>query len=349
MPGRTAAIVSFRLGGTDGVAIEAAKWGSALESLGFDVYTVAGVGRVDLLVEGMAMHADQPPDPAEVRDALSRADLVVVENLCSLPLNPPAAAIVADVLRARPAVMHHHDLPWQRGATSHMPPPPDDPAWRHVTVNEISRRQLAERGIRAVCIRNRFDVDEPRGDRQATRARIGVDTGRLLVLQPTRAIPRKNVQGGIALADALGADYWLLGAAEDGYAPDLERILREAPVRVIHGGGAGGGEDREELAMRDVYAACDVVVMPSYWEGFGNPAVEAAVHRKPLVVGPYPVADELAAYGFEWFPLRDPARVGRWLAGDDRSLIDRNARVAREHFSLTQLPGELHRLLDALQ
>ena len=31
----------------------------------------------------------------EIADALASADLVVVENLCSLPLNPPAAAAVA--------------------------------------------------------------------------------------------------------------------------------------------------------------------------------------------------------------------------------------------------------------
>ena len=65
------------------------------------------------------------------------ADLVVVENLCSLPLNPAACRLLADVLRSRRALLRHHDLPWQREATSGMPAPPDDPAWVHVTVNEL--------------------------------------------------------------------------------------------------------------------------------------------------------------------------------------------------------------------
>ena len=49
------------------------------------------------------------------------AELVVVENVCSLPLNlaAPRAAIATaiDATSAR-VVLHHHDLPWQRPATA---------------------------------------------------------------------------------------------------------------------------------------------------------------------------------------------------------------------------------------
>ncbi len=43
----TCAIVSFRLGLTDGVSIVADSWAEALDRLGFDVVTVAGEGPVD--------------------------------------------------------------------------------------------------------------------------------------------------------------------------------------------------------------------------------------------------------------------------------------------------------------
>ncbi|HVA05602.1 MAG TPA: hypothetical protein VNG12_02560, partial [Acidimicrobiales bacterium] len=99
MPGPTAAIVSFRLGGTDGVAIEAAKWQWALRERGFGVFSVAGTGRADHLLDGLAMGAPEPPSRAELESVLSGADLVVVENLCSLPLNPAACSLVADVLQ----------------------------------------------------------------------------------------------------------------------------------------------------------------------------------------------------------------------------------------------------------
>ena len=84
-------MVSFRLGGGDGVAVEAAKWAGALGLLGWAVRTVAGAGPVDTVLPGLAMDAAEPPTRAEVDDALAGADLVIVENLCSLPLNPQAA------------------------------------------------------------------------------------------------------------------------------------------------------------------------------------------------------------------------------------------------------------------
>ncbi len=117
----TACLVSFRLGGGDGVAIEAAKWAAALGVLGWDVVTVAGSGPVDVVVPGLAMDAAEAPSAAEVTGALAGADLVVVENLCSLPLNPAASSVVAAACAGRPTVLHHHDLPWQRPHLAHLP------------------------------------------------------------------------------------------------------------------------------------------------------------------------------------------------------------------------------------
>ncbi|HXW39045.1 MAG TPA: hypothetical protein VEJ44_05075, partial [Acidimicrobiales bacterium] len=155
----TAALLSFRLGGTDGVAVEAAKWRGALEELGFGTRTVAGEGVADEVLPGLAMAAAEPPTPGEVAHALSGADLVVVENLCSLPLNRRAAEVVARVLAGRPAVLRHHDLPWQRPQFVGHPPPPTDPHWRHVTVNRLSGHQLASFGLASTTVYNSFDVD----------------------------------------------------------------------------------------------------------------------------------------------------------------------------------------------
>ena len=337
------AIVSFRLGGSDGVAVEATKWAGALRALGFEVRTVAGEGPVDRLVPGLAIAAAEPPTRGEVDDALAGADLVVVENLCSLPLNEGAAAVVTTVLRNRPAVLHHHDLPWQRKQYAGYPPPPDDPAWAHVTVNERSRHELARVGIAATVVRNAFDVDAPEGDRADTRRWLGIDDGTRLVLQPTRAIPRKNVAGGIALAEAIGATFWLLGPAEDGFGPELERLLAEARTPCLAGLAVGGSG----RPVADAYAACDLVVLGSTWEGFGNPAIESAVYRRPLAIGPYPVAAELAAFGFRWFALDDVAASSAFLDAPDQALIDHNQLVARRHFALRDLPGRIGQVLES--
>lgn len=341
----TAALVSYRLGGADGVSVEAAKWTWALSQLGFAVYTVGGAGPVDHLVPGLGLEATEPPRQADLEPALTKADLVIATNICSLPLNPAAGHAVAAACRGRPSVMHHHDLPWQRPQFRRYPAPPDDPSWRHVTINDLSRRELAERGIKAAVIHNTFDPEPRHGRGDALRQELGVEPGAKLLLQPTRGLYRKNVPGGITLAERLDATYWLLGPAEDGYGPQLKRIVAQARCPVIHRWGHLAGTT---FALADAYAASDLVVLPSIWEGFGNPAIESAMHRLPLAIGPYPVARELAAYGFRWFPLQRAADVAGWLRAPDLGLLPHNLDVARRHFSLHDLPHRLARLVDGL-
>jgi len=332
-------MVSYRLGGGDGVAVEAAKWAGALGLLGWTVRTVAGAGPVDVLLPGLAIGAAEPPSRVDVARALAGADLVIVENLCSLPLNPAAAAVVAAACAGRPTVLHHHDLPWQRPQLAHLPAPPDDAAWAHVTINELSRMELAGRGIVATTLYNSFDADPPPGERSALRAALGLREETCLLLQPTRALARKNVAGAIALAEALDATYWLLGPAEDGYGPELERLVAGARCPVLRGQPDG------DWSVGDAYAASDAVLLPSSWEGFGNPSVESATHRRPLAIGPYPVAAELAAFGFQWFDAADPAPLGRWLRRPDARLLAHNHAVAADHFNLADLPTRLAEVL----
>jgi mannosylglucosylglycerate synthase len=339
----TAALLSFRLGGSDGVTVEADKWGWALEELGFATITVAGAGLVDRVVPGLAIGSSEPPTRTEVTAALADADLVIVENLCSLPLNPEAARVVAQALAGRPAVLHHHDLPWQRPHLSDHPPPPVDRRWSQVTINELSRHQLADRGIAATTVYNTFEVPAPREGRTVAeierrrgkvRRALGVGDEQRLVVQPTRAIPRKNVAGGMQVAVDLDAVYWLLGPAEDGYGPELDALVAGAAGPVVLGLPPGV----PDFMVEDAYRAADVVTLPSTWEGFGNPTIESVAHRRPLVVGPYPVAEELAAFGFRWFGLHETDRLRGWLDAPDPELLDHNLAVAEARFSIRDLP-----------
>jgi mannosylglucosylglycerate synthase len=333
-------VVSFRLGGTDGVSIESEKWIRAFRALGHDVRTLAGDGQADIIMPELAIRATRAPRDRDLHDALSGADVVIVENLTSLPLNVPARDALYRVLDDRRALFRHHDLAWQRTDSIDDETPRDNPRWRHVTINDLSRRELLARGVVAETVLNAFDCAPPLGIRDRTRRALGVADEHVLLF-PTRAIPRKNVAGALELAASLDATLWLLGPAEDGYESTLRQLVANSPARVI-------SKRPEGIDIHDAYAACDLVVMPSTWEGFGNPVIESVTHGRPLAVYPYPVLREIAAFGFRFFDLDEAGAIANFLAEPDEELLEQNAVIAREHFNVANLPARLAALLETL-
>ncbi len=331
-------VISFRLGGTDGVSIEAAKWIGALRSLGHHVRTIAGDGDADVIMPELAIRATQAPESQELTTLLGGADLVIVENVASLPLNVPAREALYSALQNRRALFRHHDLAWQRPTSIDYEAPRTNPLWRHVTINDLSRRELLARGVPSVTIRNSFDCSPPPGRRAAARLALGV-LDETVVLFPTRAIPRKNIEGAFNLAASLNATLWLLGPPEDGYDATLRELIDHCPIRIV-------SRLPESLDIHDAYAACDLVVMPSTWEGFGNPVLESATHRRPLAVYPYPVLSEIASFGFRFFGLDNVKGIEAFLADPDEELLEHNATIAEEHFNVADLPARLAPLLE---
>ena len=352
-----AVFVSYRLGGADGVGVEADKWDWALRELGFTTRRVGGelegTSRPD--DTWLAFLAIDPVPGAQVdagalAAALAGADVVVVENLCSLPLNLEAATVTKDVLAAHRGrvCFHHHDFAWERPHLAHILGfPPDRPGSLHVTISEYARAQLSARGIRAVAVPNTFDFDAFSGDGPATRTALGLGDA-LVLLQPTRAIPRKNIEGGLRFAAAVGERigdrpmrYWITGPAEDGYEDEFARLVDTAPVPVVVG--------RAGRAA-DAYAAADLVVFPSTWEGFGNPVVESVAARRMVAVASYPVLDEITA-GLDVLSVDDPAGAAAWLAtpADDRAeQLAMNYSSARSRFAIEHLPGRIRQAFTAV-
>jgi glycosyltransferase involved in cell wall biosynthesis len=347
-----AAVVSYRLGGNDGVSVEARKWAWALGELGFSVRRVAGAfedeGRAeDAVVAGLTIDDTGAIDLSALGDAIDDADLLIVENVCSLPLNVSASRAVARVAQGfgRRVVLRHHDLPWQRRRLVSLQGefPPRLPGALHVTVNLRSRRELEARGYAgAYMVHNYFDLDAAPGDRAATRTAFGFGDDDLVVFQPARAIERKNVPGGVRfamrLAKLTGAPvrYWLSGPAEDGYGPTLEKVLDRCEVPVTLGRAA---------TSADAYAASDVVVFPSTWEGFGNPTIESIAVRRPCAAFPYPVLPEILSSGVRLFSTEAPENIVKFLAEPD-DVRDRYYDVNLHRARLSYALGDLPRALD---
>jgi glycosyltransferase involved in cell wall biosynthesis len=207
----------------------------------------------------------------------------------------------------------------------------------------LARRELARRGIEAQLVRNAFDLNPASGDRAEARSSLGFAPDDVVVLQPTRAIPRKEVSRGIAFATSLQEQfpgrvvrYWLTGPAEDGFGAELAKLVANARVPVIE-----GRAHRPE----DAYAAADVVVFPSSWEGFGNPVIEATIAGKPIAVAHYPVLDELVDLGLQVMSIDNPASIANFLQAPDSRIADANRACLRAHFDLKDLPSRLHAAL----
>jgi glycosyltransferase involved in cell wall biosynthesis len=335
--------------------VEARKWEWALHELGFAVRRVAGelddgLRSDDTCIPSLAIEPVEEalPEPDTLAAALAGADLVVVENLCSLPINPDASAMAATVLSEHDGrvVFHHHDLPWQRAG---LPTPPGIPPHRpeslHVTINDHSRVQLENRGFEAVTVRNAFDLDPPHGDRDRTRSAFGFSDDDLVLVQPTRAIPRKNIPAAIEFATELARRepsrqlrLWITGPAEDGYDDVFAQLVNASQIPVVVGRAASAA---------DAYAAADLVLFPSTWEGFGNPVVESIAHRRAIAVGNYPALDELRAFGVHLLSIDDPDEVHAWVRAPDPAVLDRNVELVRPHCSIVDLPQRIGRVFDA--
>ena len=94
-------------------------------------------------------------------------------------------------LAGRPALLHHHDLPWQRERFADVPACLPDPLWLHVATSELSAGQLAERGVCAAVVHNAFDTEAAGGNRHRARTAMGIGPGERLLLQPPRPSPQE--------------------------------------------------------------------------------------------------------------------------------------------------------------
>ncbi|HKB27606.1 MAG TPA: glycosyltransferase family 4 protein [Candidatus Limnocylindrales bacterium] len=307
-------------------------------------------------------------------------ELLIVENASSIPLNLPLGLAISEFIAETgiPTIAHHHDFQWerQRFLVNRVPDilaaafPPAQPSIHHVVINSVQAREVAWRhGLTTRVIPNVMEFEQPPGppavSTSTVRAELGLGPDELLILQPTRVVPRKGIEHAIEFTRRLGRPARLvISHASGDEGPEYEQRLREYAdllgvhvrfeAEVISDRPGTTPEGRRILTLADVYPAADFVTYPSAFEGFGNAFLEAVYYGRPILVNNYSTYEvDIRPRGFRvvWLDgyisdeamvlarrlIDEPLEAGAWAS--------RNYELAARYFSFAVLRRALEGLL----
>ncbi|MBN1257916.1 MAG: glycosyltransferase family 4 protein [Planctomycetes bacterium] len=307
--------------------------------------------------------------------------LLVFENTLSIPMHVPLGVAITEFLEETrmPSIAHHHDFYWERNRFLvncvsdylEMAFPPRTRNLQHVTINQAAQEELSWRkGVTSALIPNVFDFDKPPPTIDAysadVRAELGLKPDDIMILQPTRVVPRKGIEHAIKLVQMLDNPKCKLvvshEAGDEGfeYFNVLQEIAQDAGVDIrffatrISDIRHFDSEGRKIYTLWDLYPHADLVTYPSLYEGFGNAFLEAVYFRVPVLINRYNIfARDIEPLGFQ-VPVMDGfvtrrivEEVSRILEDKDyrEAMLNHNYEVAKSFFSYSVLRRKLNALV----
>ncbi|MFP6873216.1 MAG: glycosyltransferase family 4 protein [Verrucomicrobiales bacterium] len=343
--------------------------------------------RAQLLSDAVAAFTDDLQ--AELRRFISRyqIDFLLPQNILAIPMHVPLGlAITALAEEGMPILAHHHDFSWERTrfgsgcAGDYLQrafPPPLSERFQHIVINSRAGKDLLERrGVSSSVVPNVFDFENPPplpdsyGD--DFRDQFGIAHDEILILQPTRIVPRKGIEFSIELCcrlkERLERKVCLVVSHTSGdegfeYLDSLVNLAAQLGVRVLWAGDrvsdSRGIDSSGNKIYRlwDVYPNADYVTYPSLYEGFGNALLESFYFSKPVMVNRYSVyAEDIEPHGFKVVTMdgcvTDDVVSGAIRIIEDQALASQwathNYRVCIQHYSYRVLRSNLGRLVEAL-
>ena len=308
-------------------------------------------------------------------------DVLVVENALCIPMHIPLGIALTHFIAetAFPTIAHHHDFYWERdrflvnavGDFLEMAFPPVLPTIHHVTINSAAQADLAHRkGSSSTLIPNVLNFekppDPPDSFAEDFRESIGLSPDDILVLQPTRVVPRKGIEHAIQLLAQISDPRLKLvvthEAGDEGsdYQQNLSDLAsqRGVDLRFVH---TSVGDQRQidesghkTYALDDVYVHADMVTYPSLYEGFGNALLEAFYFRKPVLVNRYSIyIADIEPRGFKVVSMDGiltrtiSEEVKRMLNDQEyrEEVVNHNYELAKHFFSYSVLRRKLRAII----
>jgi glycosyltransferase involved in cell wall biosynthesis len=320
---------------------------------------------------------------SELHDFIAafQLDMLIAENALTIPMHVPLGLALTETIveSGIPTIAHHHDFYWERprfflnavGDYLRTAFPPNLHGIEHVVINSLAQEELALRtGISSSIIPNVLDFDNPPTQNAVSgerlREAIGLAPEDIIILQPTRIVPRKGIEHAVELVHAMNNPRIKLVISHEGgdegmeYAEWLTADARKQGVDIrtietmIRDPWKKAGRDRVEFSLWDIYPHADFITYPSLYEGFGNAFLEAVYFRKPLLVNRYaifirdiePMGFDLAIMdGFLTRRTIDVVRAVMENPDQRAAMVEKNFEVARRHYSYAVLRNKLNALM----
>ncbi len=309
-------------------------------------------------------------------------EILIVENALCLPMHIPLGVALTHFIAETgiPTIAHHHDFYWERprfsvnsvGDFLTMAFPPTLPSIQHVTINTFAQEDLSWRkGASSIMVPNVLDFETPPkegDDRLDFRQRIGLEEDDIMLLQPTRVVPRKGIEHSIALIAQLKNPKCKLVVSHESGDEGLE--YRDALVELADNSGVDlrfvhaqmpkatpfSTGDVLGVSLAEAYSNADLITYPSLYEGFGNALLEAFYYRKPVLVNRYAIfISDIEPKGFEvismnGFLTRNVLEHVRKVIADEKyreQMVDHNYELGKKFFSYSVLRRKLRSLITA--
>jgi hypothetical protein len=310
-------------------------------------------------------------------------DLLIPENALAIPLNIPLGMAITELVAETgiPTVAHHHDFSWERkrflinAVQDYIQRafPPNLRSLRHVVINSAAARQLSYRtGISNVVIPNVYDFENPpppAPNGRLFREELGFEDDDLLILQPTRIVPRKWIERAVELVSLMELRRPRLvishesGDEGDLYAHRVMEYAERLGVELLYVGDKVGTAHSfralcdKKYTIDDAYQNADLVTYPSGYEGFGNAFLEAIYFKKPIVVNRYSIfVEDIEPCGFEVIPFESfvtsevVERIKSFLEPEHLNrAADMNYELGKRHFSYEVLERRLLPLIESFR
>lgn len=307
-------------------------------------------------------------------------NILIVENALTIPMHIPLGVALAQFIAETgiPTIAHHHDFYWERprflvncvGDFLAMAFPPMLPSIQHVTINSTAQEELARRGASSVLVPNVLEFEKPPDEARGMelRERIGLAADDIMLLQPTRVVPRKGIEHAISLVSQLGNPKCRLVVSHESgdegleYQDALVELAQRSGVdlRFVHAHLEPQPVDARSgvtvATLGEVYAAADLITYPSLYEGFGNALLEAFYYRKPVLVNRYAIfVSDIEPKGFkvitmDGFITRTVIDHVRRVISDHayrEEMVNHNYELGKAFYSYSVLRRRLRSLITA--